>query len=490
MAIRFGKYLLLEKIGSGGMAEIFKATYANEEPGMLAIKRILPQFCADRKLISMLINEAKISISLSHPNIVPIFDFGLIDNQYFLAMMFVEGKDLRAVMQTALARGQRIPLAAALRIGRELLAGLDYAHNRRDQYNNPLEIVHRDVSPANIILSPDGAVRILDFGIAKVAAQIGETQAGVLKGKFSYMSPEQARGGKLDRRSDLFSVGVLLYEMLALENLFLRENEIETLQAVRQDRAPRLSAKRDDIPRAMDRILERALQKKRRKRYPGAAEFQAEIDEFAAELRPAAGAETTRQLLLSLFPRYERPPALPRGPELALPGEERGARLRPSRGAEPAPQPARPRRPWPRNLGPALGLIALAALLLLFFAARERKGDRPLAAGDAAESSALRPASPLEQKLALLAEGLLRRRPELEGLSIAPALAKALAGMPFERADRLRLRMMEIARAPTCVEPQPAEKGAQSVPCAFALGRDRIVYAIPPGGGVEFNELR
>jgi hypothetical protein len=490
MINRFGKYFLLEKIGTGGMAEIFKATYASEEPGMLAIKRILPQFCADRKLISMLINEAKISISLNHPNIVPIFDFGLVDNQYFLAMMFVEGKDLRAIMQTALARGQQIPLPAALYIGREILAGLDYAHNRRDQYNNPLEIVHRDVSPANIILSPDGTVRILDFGIAKVAAQIGETQAGVLKGKFSYMSPEQAKGQSLDRRSDLFSVGVLLHEMLALTNLFLRENEIKTLQAVRRDKVPRLSDKRDDIPREMERILDRALQKKRRKRYSDAAEFQADLDQLFAEMK-LDGRAVVRQLLLDLFPRYTHAAAEPQ-PAIALEGEVRAGRQRPARRAEPSyrPRPGQARSPFWTYLGVATGLLVLFTLLLLFFAAREKRAGRLLTLSDAESRFFPRQTNILEKQLAELAQPLLRQRGQLFGLSVSPALAKALEQMPFEQADRLRLKMAEITENYTCPEHLPVKEGAQVIPCALAVGRNKIVYDKGPDGVVRFDGLR
>lgn len=474
----------------GGMAEVFKATYAaGEVQGLIAIKRILPQYSADRKLIAMMINEAKLTISLNHPNIVPIYDFGLCDDHYFLAMMYVEGKDLRSIMTAARAKGQLIPLSAALFICAQILEGLDYAHNRRDNFNNPLEIVHRDVSPANIMISPEGRVRILDFGIAKAAAQIGETQAGILKGKFSYMSPEQAHGAPLDRRSDLFSVGVLLWEMLALENLFLRENELKTLEAVRKAKVPHLSGIRNDIPKEFEKLLGRVLHKNRDKRPATAAEMRGEVITLLRALLPQNGADTTRQLLRTLFPRLTRPVAAEERSLNEVSAPVGAAPLRPlekRKRVEPSYAPLPRHRPfsfpwrWLLPMG-----ICCALVGMIYLASRHQPLRPPLAT--APHEAPIRPPNELENSLASITRTYWNQR-QRAALQLSPEVEQTLSLLPFLQADRLRLAMLRIQRHPLEAGKMHLDAKGQSLYLAEVEGK-QFLYRPLREGGVVFLEL-
>jgi serine/threonine protein kinase len=205
--IPFGKYLLLERINVGGMAEVFKAKAFGVEgfERLVAVKRILPSIAEDQEFITMFVDEAKIAVQLTHANIAQIFDLGRVGDSYFIAMEYVHGKDLRAIFDRARKRGETVPVPMACYVAMKICEGLDYAHNKKDAAGRDLHLVHRDVSPQNVLLSYDGEVKVIDFGIAKAAGKAGKTQAGILKGKFGYMSPEQVRGLPLDRRSDIFA---------------------------------------------------------------------------------------------------------------------------------------------------------------------------------------------------------------------------------------------------------------------------------------------
>ena len=219
--IQFGKYFLLDRINVGGMAEVFKAKAFGVEgfERLLAVKRILPNIAEDEEFITMFIDEAKIAVQLNHANICQIFDLGKVEDSYFIALEFVHGKDVRAIFDRCKQKpvdGQTaMPIAQACFIVMKACEGLDYAHNKRDGQGREMTLVHRDVSPQNILISYEGEVKLIDFGIAKAAGKMSKTQQGILKGKFGYMSPEQVRGLPLDRRSDVFSLGIVLYEMVA-----------------------------------------------------------------------------------------------------------------------------------------------------------------------------------------------------------------------------------------------------------------------------------
>jgi serine/threonine protein kinase len=243
---RFGKYQLVERLASGGMAEVFraKALGAAGFEKDIAIKRILPQFSADEAFVKMFIDEARLAAQLQHRNIVQIFDFDQVDGSYYIAMELVEGCDLKRLAR----RSERLPVSVALYVVSEALKGLGYAHQREID-GKPLQLVHRDVSPHNILLSRSGEVKISDFGIAKAQARATATGSGIIKGKLSYMSPEQARGEKIDLRSDLFAAGVVLHELLSGVRLFEGDSEMEIIAKVQrcQVTAPGVSQPVDTV---------------------------------------------------------------------------------------------------------------------------------------------------------------------------------------------------------------------------------------------------
>src|ERR1043165_2147441 len=242
--IPFGKYYLLERVNVGGMAEVFKAKATGVEgfERLVAVKRILPSIAEDEEFITMFIDEAKIAVQLNHANICQIFDLGKVDDSYFIALEFVHGKDLRAVFdrcrQYPTGGAVTMPIGQACFVTMKMCEGLDYAHNKKDAQGFDLKLVHRDVSPQNIIVSYEGEVKLIDFGIAKAANKITKTQAGILKGKFGYMSPEQVRGLALDGRSDIFAAGVVLYELCTGERLFTGSSDFSVLEKVQQAKVP------------------------------------------------------------------------------------------------------------------------------------------------------------------------------------------------------------------------------------------------------------
>lgn len=299
---RFGKYRLLRKIGMGGMAEVYLAEDARDPSRRIAIKKIIADLSRNKKLISMLVNEAKLAMMLNHPNIVPIYDFGLIDNHYFMAMEYVEGKDLRDFLKKAYSEDRKIPLEVVLYAMVSLLEGLDYAHIKKDNFNKPLEIIHRDISPQNIMISYDGDVKILDFGIAKAKGSLTETQAGILKGKFSYMSPEQARGKELDQRSDIFSAGVIFHELLTVKSLFGDQSEIRTIEKVRRAKVPDPRQLNPGIPNDLARIVMKALSKWKWMRYQTARAFQESIISWSAKNGMTINRDVVREYISKEFP--------------------------------------------------------------------------------------------------------------------------------------------------------------------------------------------
>ena len=280
--IPFGKYLLLERVNVGGMAEVFKAKAFGVEgfERLVAVKRILPSIAEDTEFITMFIDEAKIAVQLTHANIAQIFDLGKVGDSYFIAMEYVHGKDLRAIFDRARKRGEPLPVPMACYVVMKVCEGLDYAHNKKDPAGRELNLVHRDVSPQNVLLSYDGEVKIIDFGIAKAAGKAGKTQAGILKGKFGYMSPEQVRGLPLDRRSDIFAMGICLYELLTGERLFVGESDFSTLEKVRNVEIMPPSTYNRRIPEELEQIVLKALAKDVDDRYQTAMDLHDDLQSF------------------------------------------------------------------------------------------------------------------------------------------------------------------------------------------------------------------
>lgn len=283
----FGKYFLLEQIGSGGMSEIFRAkTFGSDGfEKIVVIKRILPHWASDPEFIQMLIDEAKIAVLLNHINIVAVFDLGSFENSYFIAMEYLEGFDLKTLLERVIEKQKAIPPEIACFIAIQAAAGLEYAHQKRDIYGNPLHIVHRDISPHNLLISHEGDVKITDFGIAKATFKKNFTATGTLKGKLSYMSPEQVRGELLTGQSDLFSLGIVLYEMLTGKKLFAGNTEIEIIDKIRKVEIKKEDLP-DSIPEKLQTILLKALNANKTERYQNAEEMQIDLARFLAELHP------------------------------------------------------------------------------------------------------------------------------------------------------------------------------------------------------------
>lgn len=282
---RFGKYTLIDRIAVGGMAEIFLARQAGLEgfEKTIVIKRIRPHLSNQKSFVKMFLNEAKLAAQLNHPNIVQIYDLGKIGETYFIAMEYIFGRDMRRIIPKADSMGIPFPMVYALKIASSVCEGLYFAHQKTDLYGSPLNIVHRDVTPENIFVSFDGTVKVLDFGIAKAANQIEQTRAGEIKGKLSYMSPEQCMGKPLDSRSDIFSLGVVLYEWITGFKLFTGESEVAILKSITEGKIYAPSYFKADIPEAVEHILMKALEKDRDRRYQTAWDMQYDIDQFLSQ---------------------------------------------------------------------------------------------------------------------------------------------------------------------------------------------------------------
>jgi serine/threonine protein kinase len=279
----YGNYTLLEKLAMGGMAEVFlaKKMGVTGVEKYVAIKRILPQHSQQEEFIEMFRHEASIAINLSHSNIVSIFDFGLEEKQFYIVMDFCSGRNLRQVLNHIRKTETQLSFEHAIFIVREIAAGLDYAHRAMDnKTGRPLNIIHRDISPQNVMISFEGEVKIVDFGIAKAETQTENTQAGTLKGKFGYMSPEQVEGAALDLRTDVFSLGILLWELLANDRLFMANNEQATIRKIKECKIPPLRQLNPSIPAELERIVNKALTKDRNLRYQAAAALQKDLTVF------------------------------------------------------------------------------------------------------------------------------------------------------------------------------------------------------------------
>lgn len=277
-----GQYYLIEKISQGGMAEIYKGL-SYDVHGLkktVCIKKILPHIAASKEFIDSLIDEAKIAVKLVHGNIAQTYDLGKVGDDYFMVMEFVDGKSLSQIHKRCQAKGHLIPVQYLAHFISEVLSGLDYIHRRADEGGSPLNIVHRDMSPQNLMVSYSGTVKIIDFGIAKGGFKVGATDSGILKGKFAYMSPEQAYGDMIDNRSDIFSVGIILHEMLAGARLFKASDSRETIRNVRRAKIEPPSMLQPDVPDELDRIAMKALAKDRRHRYSHASEMRDDLIKF------------------------------------------------------------------------------------------------------------------------------------------------------------------------------------------------------------------
>lgn len=282
----FGRYQILRAIGSGGMAQVFLArqTGVGGFEKTIALKLILPNLSADPAFVSMFLQEARLAARISHPNVAQIFDVGEVASRFFIAMEFVRGADLAAILRLAAKLGLSMPVELSARIVADIAAGLHAAHTCVTEDGRKVAIIHRDVSPHNVLVASTGQVKLSDFGIAKAADTGTRTPTATIKGKLSYMAPEQVQSGTglVDPRVDIFPAGLILYQCLTYEHPFRRDSELATFKAITSEPVPRVSSKRSDVPRELDDILDRALARDPAARYPTARAFQLDLERFIA----------------------------------------------------------------------------------------------------------------------------------------------------------------------------------------------------------------
>jgi len=272
MASVHQRYRIIEKIDAGGMAEIYRGEAVSLEgfARQVAIKRILPSMCTDPKFVAMFLDEARLSMQLTHANIVQIFDIGKADDTYFVVMELIDGLNLRRLLQRSVDRDDKITVALACYITIEVAKALSYAHERRDSDGKSLGIVHRDVSPPNVLLSNRGEIKLTDFGLAKAASHVQHSDADVIKGKYSYLSPEVVDGKPVDPRADVYSTGIMLWEMLCGRKLFAGKTDMDTVELVRRGQVPKPSTVRAEVDDELDKIVMKILAKSPKRRFQSA----------------------------------------------------------------------------------------------------------------------------------------------------------------------------------------------------------------------------
>ncbi|ATB30226.1 serine/threonine protein kinase [Melittangium boletus] len=315
MTQQVGKYQLVRKLATGGMAEVFLAKAAGPMgfEKTLVLKRILPHLAEEPTFVQMFLSEAKLAARLTHPHIVQIFDFGESEGAYFLAMEYVDGPSLRTLIKRAQAQGTSLPPTLCARLVSHSCEGLAFAHDFVDPDTGEREgLIHRDISPDNILLSRQGAVKVVDFGIAKAASQGHRTQSGVIKGKLAYMPPEQLRARDMDRRVDVYALGVVLYELLTGQRPYSSDSDAGLMQAILFESPVPAASIRPDLPESLLRILDKALAKDVSQRYPDCHAFQAELEEYIVSV----GKPVTTQLVAQFINQTTSSTELPalRGP--------------------------------------------------------------------------------------------------------------------------------------------------------------------------------
>ena len=285
---RIDRYELIGEIASGGMATVFLArlTGLGGFQRFVALKRLHPHLASEKDFVRMFLDEARLAAGIHHPNVVPILEVGAGRVGYYLVMEYIEGETLARLLARAASVNTKLPVPISIRIGVDMLLGLHAAHELKDESGAPTNLVHRDVSPQNVLVGADGISRITDFGVARAASRLGDTRAGQLKGKIAYMAPEQASGvEELDRRADVFAAGIVIWEALAQRRLFKAQNEAATLSRVMNEPVPNLSAIASDVPDPVTAVISRALQRHPDRRFASCAEFADALEAAASRYR-------------------------------------------------------------------------------------------------------------------------------------------------------------------------------------------------------------
>jgi hypothetical protein len=467
----FGRYLLLDRIAIGGMAEVWRAReYAPGVPErVVVVKRLLPHAAEEEELVTLFHAEARVSERAAHPNVVRVFAHGRQAGIHFLAMEYVPGRDAQALLERTRERGRALPVPLACHLAAELCEGLHHVHSLTDEAGRPLRVVHRDVSPRNVLLAFDGAVKLTDFGIAKSAESAVVTRGGVLRGRLGYLSPERVEGRAVDHRSDLFSAGVVLYELLTGERLFPAEDSAGVLERVRQASVPPPSSLNPAVPAALDALVLRTLSRAPDARPPDAAALARALRAFCpGGGAPAAGQAALGALLREAFAGEvaEEAARARQEAELTLPPELLAGLLR-SAGAAPAPPPpggedgGRAARSPRRRLVQG-GLLAAAALGLLV--------------GGMGLLSRARPTGELRVALPAALQGRARVWVEGREVALTPAGADGVRVVGRVPAGRVRVRVVAEGFAPferlVTVGQKGAELAVEARPLAPALSRD------------------
>jgi serine/threonine-protein kinase len=404
---RLGRYEIVERLAEGGMADVLLARTVGIEgfERHVVIKRIRAAQARDIRYVTMFLDEARLAASLHHANIVQVNDIGEEDGEYFFAMEYVHGEDVRRILERVSGDGGRVPLHHVLSTVMAAAAGLHHAHEQIRPDGACLGIVHRDVSPANILIGYDGGVKVVDFGIAKAVHQSGQTQSGVLKGKVAYMSPEQCNNEPIDRRSDVFSLGVVLWELLAVRPLFQRENDFLSMSAIVQSDVPPLSSVWPDIPVELEHITRKALARSPAERFASADELRHALEQFAEHAGVRTSTTALADYMKELFGqrrepwlRHTSPRPASEGDLLEIQIEGAGTAPAVSAPSQPALAPpalAPPARRGRRWLVPAAAIGTIAVALTVVGLRRPRdtaSGDRREPASAAAPE--LKPAAP------------------------------------------------------------------------------------------------
>src|SRR3954463_3299585 len=315
----FGRYELLKRLAGGGMGEVYLARQRGIDgfSKLLVIKTLLPHLCEDEEFITMFKDEARVTAQLIHPNICQVFEFDQVGGVFYMCMEYLRGEDLRRLWKACEQKGTPLRVPLICRVIADAAAGLDFAHSLRDQTGEPYHIVHRDISPQNILITFEGGVKIIDFGVAKAAGRAQHTRTGALKGKYSYMSPEQVAGANVDNRSDIFALGIVIHELLTGRRLFKADSDVQTLARVRECVVPPPSRLNPQLPAGLDALVLKSLAKNPDDRYKTAQEFRLAIEDWLIQGRMSASSAHLAEFLKTIYaerlPQEQTPPPLTGG---------------------------------------------------------------------------------------------------------------------------------------------------------------------------------
>ena len=322
--MRFGNYELLELVARGGMAEIYRARTLGIGgfEKYYAVKKILPHLTENQEFITMLIDEAKIVVSLQHANIVQVLELGKVSDSYFIAMEYVHGMDLATILKTCAYNNFMIPYEHTVHIGMSVCSGLYHAHSKKDGGGVNLGIIHRDVSPHNVLLSYDGEVKVIDFGVAKASIKMTHTMSGIIKGKLLYMAPEQAMAKDIDHRADLFAVGLILYKMTTHQLPFEGDNEFQIYNKLVQGKVVPPKKHNPKIPDKLNDLILKSLKKKPDQRFQDAFRFRNALGSVLSEISPGYSSSRLAQFMETYFPPrpLQNPEPIAERPEVSLVG--------------------------------------------------------------------------------------------------------------------------------------------------------------------------